>query len=537
MKRLFFVILFFALIPKVFAGEIDSLLIRLNKIMDNKDYYVKIREQNIQQIKETLGATHLTEERRYDIHLKLYEKYKKFRSDSAAVYTLKNLDIANKLGRKDLKQENTIHLAWLYSILGMYIEAQDLLENFDRSDLPERLLADYYETCSDFYSRYGQSTDNPVYYKKSEQYRDSLLTVLDPQSLKYRITYASKLLYSYQDVERTLKELLSETTDEDPERGLIAYYLGFLYKMEDNKALSEKYFMISAISDIENCVKDNASLRELALVYYETGNIDRAYKFMQSAIDDALFCNARYRAIEISASYPIINASYRVKEENQKNSLQVSLIIISILSLFLIMGIAHTYSQMKKLSLIREELSNTNRKLSELNQDLLVVNNRLKDSNHIKEEYIAHFFDLCSMYINKLESYRKTLNKHASNKHWDELFGILRSTTLIETELEELYKKFDVIFLTLYPSFVEEFNALQIKEEQIILKPGELLNTELRIFALIRLGITDSVKIAGFLRYSISTIYNYRVKARNNASVSRDLFEDKVMAIGTAGLL
>jgi len=505
--------------------------------MDNKAYYAKAREQNIQQIKATLAATHLTAERRYDIHLKLYEKYKKFHSDSATVYILKNLDIANELGRKDLKQESTIHLAWLYSTLGMYIEAQDLLENFDKSDLPERLIADYYETCSDFYSRYGQSIDNPAYYKKSEQYRDSLLSVLDPYSLRYRITYAAKLLYGYQDVEQMLKDLLSETTDEDPERGLIAYYLGFMYKMKENKTLAEKYFMISAISDIENCVKDNASLRELALIYYETGNIDRAYKFMQSAIDDAVFCDARYRAVEISASYPIINASYRVKEEHQKNNLQILLIIISILSLFLIMGIARIYSQMKRLSFIREELSGTNRKLNDLNQDLLIVNNRLKDSNHIKEEYIAHFFDLCSMYINKLENYRKTLNKHASNKHWDELFGILRSTTLIETELEELYKKFDVIFLTLYPSFVEEFNALQTEEEQIILKSGELLNTELRIFALIRLGITDSVKIAGFLRYSISTIYNYRVKARNNASVSRDLFEEKVMGIGTAELL
>ena len=269
------------------------------------------------------------------------------------------------------------------------------------------------------------------------------------------------------------------------------------------------------------------------MIYYESGDIDKAYKFMQSAIDDAIFCNARYRAVEISSSYPIINASYRAKEKNQKDNLQVSLSIISVLSLFLVAGIIYIYSQMKRLSFIREELSDMNQKLSELNRDLLVVNNRLKESNRIKEEYIAHFFDLCSTYVNKLENYRKTLNKHASGKHWDEVFGILQSTTLIETELEELYKNFDAIFVSLYPSFVEEFNSLQTKEEQIILKPGELLNTELRIFALIRLGITDSVKIAGFLRYSISTIYNYRVKARNGAAVSRDIFEDKVMEIGT----
>ena len=516
-----------------FAEETDSLLLRLDKVMNNKEYYVRNREQDIQQLKQTLNTKHLSPERCYDINLKLYEKYKKFRSDSAVVYILKNMEIANDIGRKDMKQESMIHLAWLYSTRGMYIEAQNLLESFDKSDLPEQLFADYYETCSDFYSRYGQSIDNPVYYKKSEQYRDSLLSVLDSQSLRYRITYSAKLLYSYQEVEPMLKDLLTETTDEDPERGLIAYFLGFFYQMKDNRELSEKYYIISAISDIENCIKDNASLRALALIYYETGNIDRAYKFMQSAIDDAIFCDARYRAVEISSSYPIINASYSKKENNQKNNLQLSLIIISILSLFLIAGIIYIYRQMKKLSFTREELSNTNRKLSDLNQDLLVVNDRLTESNHIKEEYIAHFFDLCSTYINKLENYRKILNKHASNKQWDELFGILRSTTLIETELEELYRNFDAIFLSLYPSFVDEFNALQIKEEQIVLKQGEQLNTELRIFALIRLGITDSVKIAAFLRYSISTIYNYRVKARNNAAVSRDVFENKVMEIGT----
>ena len=533
MKAFFLTVLLFASVMEVSAEERDSLLLRLDKIMNNKEYYVKNREINIQQIKQTLTSNRLSAERRYDIHLKLYEKYKKFHSDSAVVYILKNIEIANDIGRKDMKQESTIYLAWLYSTLGMNIEAQDLLENFDRSDLPKRLFADYYETCNDFYSRYGQSTDNPVYYRKSEQYRDSLLSVLDPQSLHYRITYAAKLLYSYQEVQETLKDLLSETTDEDPERGLIAYYLGFFYQMKVDKVHSEKYYMISAISDIENCIKDNASLRALALFYYEEGNIDRAYKFMQSAIDDAVFCNARYRAVEISSSYPIINASFQAKEKNQKDNLQISLIIISILSLFLVAGIIYIYRQMKRLSFIREELSNTNRKLSELNQDLLVVNNRLKESNHIKEEYIAHFFNLCSSYINKLENYRKTLNKHATNKHWDEVFGILRSTTLIETELEELYKNFDAIFVNLYPSFVEEFNALQTKEEQIVLKQGELLNTELRIFALIRLGITDSMKIAGFLRYSISTIYNYRVKARNNATVSRDAFENNVMEIGT----
>lgn len=194
---------------------------------------------------------------------------------------------------------------------------------------------------------------------------------------------------------------------------------------------------------------------------------------------------------------------------------------------------------MKRVSRIRKELYRANVKLIDLNQGITDTNKQLKEvniqlseSNHIKEEYIAHFFDLCSTYITKLEDYRKSLNKKAANNQLDDLFKTLKSTAFVDNELEELYKNFDNIFLSLYPTFVEDFNTLLISEEQIVLKPGELLNTELRIFALIRLGITDSVKIASFLRYSLSTIYNYRTKARNKAAVSRDEFENLVMRIG-----
>ncbi|MNE44367.1 hypothetical protein D3C80_1385890 [compost metagenome] len=204
------------------------------------------------------------------------------------------------------------------------------------------------------------------------------------------------------------------------------------------------------------------------------------------------------------------------------------------------MAIAYVYMQMKKVTRIKEELFVTNEKLAQLNKEISSTNEQLNErnaelseSNHIKEEYIAHFFDLCSTYINKLEGYRKELNKKVSDKKLEELFKMLKSTKVVDNELEELYNNFDSIFLNLYPTFVNDFNSFLIPDEQVVLKQGELLNTELRIFALIRLGITDSVKIAAFLRYSLSTIYNYRTKARNKAIVSRDEFEKMVARIGS----
>lgn len=540
MAKLLLTVLLTGIAPLLFSQSSDSIIIRLNRIVNNKDYYTTNKEQNIQNLKQLLSVKNLSLEQSYDINFKLYEEYKKYKSDSAVHYMLENRKIAKKLEKKDLQQESDLQLAWLYSTKGLYIESKQLLDNIDKRTLPQRLLPLYYDSQMEFCSHYGQSNDDFKYYQESDLYRDSLLSVLDSQSLKYQVTYATKIFYEGErekgerdKAEKLLLSLLDKTTEKDAERAMIAYLLGHMYKGTGDIDLQKKYFSISAITDIENCIKDNASLQALALTYYEIGDIDKAYKFIQLAIDDAIFCNVRYRTVEASAFYPIINASYQAKERKQKSELQTYLILISILSVALIIGIIYVYKQMKRLSQIRKELYKTNKKLTQLNNDLHSTNNELQEANHIKEEYIAHFFDLCSAYIDKLENYRKSLNKKAANKQIDELYKMLKSTTIVENELEDLYKNFDEIFLNLYPSFVDEFNSLLLEDERILPKHGELLNTELRIFALIRLGITDSVKIASFLRYSLRTVYNYRTKVRNKAAVSRDEFEEMVKKIGT----
>lgn len=237
----------------------------------------------------------------------------------------------------------------------------------------------------------------------------------------------------------------------------------------------------------------------------------------------------------MSEFYSIINASYQEKEVQARKQLEYYLYLISILSLFLVGAIVYVYRQMRKVSKVKEELSISGEKLQELNVELQSVNEQLSDfneqlheSNRIKEEYIAQFFDICSSYIDKLDDYRKKLNKKAMSRQFDELSEILKSSSVTDDELNELYRRFDIIFINLYPDFVKELNALFLPEEKIELKEGEILNTELRILALERLGINDGVKIAAFLRYSVSTIYNYRTKIRNKSTVSREEFEQKV---------
>lgn len=193
---------------------------------------------------------------------------------------------------------------------------------------------------------------------------------------------------------------------------------------------------------------------------------------------------------------------------------------------------------MKNLSRARNELQvainqlkDLNNNLHEANAKLSNLNNELFESNHVKEQYIANFLRICSNYIDKLDSYKKKVHKQIAARKVSELFESTKSNQLIEDELKEFYKNFDDTFLSIYPAFVKKVNALLQPDEQIILKKGELLNTELRIFALIRLGISDSSKIAKLLRYSNSTIYNYRVKVKNKAAVERDDFENYIMKI------
>jgi len=518
----------------------DDILAKLNLALKNKEHYVQLKEERILNFKK-IKSDNLTKEQEYNYNKTLYTEFQKFNSDSAIFYVKKNLKIASELQNNALEDLANLELVTLYSSSGKYRESEAILKSIDKKKLSVSLLPTYYVAYREFFEHYAANSYDVKYLRQIQKYRDSLLTVLDPNTLNYKVTKIQQGMSknTLGDSQRKLMALLKNVKEEDPQYAMITYLLGNIYEATHQQELRKKYFALSATADLKNANKDNASLQELALVFYEMGDVDMAYKLTQSAIEDALYCNVQFRTLLMSEVYSIINTVYLEKEAKRKTELQLYLICISLLSVFLIIAVIYVYKQMKKVSRIRGELYETSQKLAELNQDITETNKQLQErnaqlseSNHIKEEYIAHFFSLCSTYINKLENYRIILNKKATAKQFDEIYKMLKSTTLVDNELEELYKNFDIIFLNLYPTFVKDFNALLIKEEQIVLKQGELLNTELRIFALIRLGITDSVKIAAFLRYSLSTIYNYRTRARNKAAVSRNDFEEMVMKIG-----
>ena len=277
----------------------------------------------------------------------------------------------------------------------------------------------------------------------------------------------------------------------------------------------------------------------MAELLYEEGDVERANNYMKKNVADASLYNARLRNVQASKMLPVIDRSYQMEKEQQRRKLQVFLSVISILSVFLITTIGYIVRQMKKLAKARREVVCANEELQKLNGELVKANRRQKlmndaltEVNCIKEEYIGRFLGLCSAYIDKLETYRRMLNKKAASGKVEELYKTLKSSQFIDDELKEFYRNFDNSFLNIFPDFVECFNLLLPQDEAIVPKQDERLTTELRIFALIRLGITDSAKIAGFLRYSITTIYTYRSKLKNK-SLHRDDFEERVMEIGS----
>ncbi|MGC3978259.1 MAG: DUF6377 domain-containing protein [Paludibacteraceae bacterium] len=320
----------------------------------------------------------------------------------------------------------------------------------------------------------------------------------------------------------------------------MAYSISKAYRGKKDRELEKKWLAVSAENDIKSANKEYVSLRTLAVLLYEEGDIDRAYKYIKRSLDDALFCNARLRTLEISSIMPIIDKAYQHQVASRQRLMFISLLIISTLTLLLLIAVFYIYRQMNRLSLARknladayEQLNNLNHELAETNIQLKDANETLKDANLIKEKYIGRYLEQCSIYINKMDEYRHQLNKTASEGKMSEVITAIKSTRFIDAELRNFYSDFDHTFLQLFPTFIDELGELMVDKDELQLKESELLNTGLRVFALIRLGIKDSEKISSFLRYSISTIYNCRTKFRNKSKGQRDLFEENVTRIGT----
>lgn len=522
----------------------NALLFEIDKAIKNNSIYTQNKEQKITQLKHLLKNSMLPIDK-YELTKNLYHNYNSYQSDSALVYARKNFQIATNLQDKEKLTQAKINLVSIMGTLGMYKEGIDLLNliKIERSSL---LKGSFYSASRTIYGQMADNSSSPYekekYVSILKKYRDSCITFYTNNSISY-ITAKADWYLDQKKYSKTLDLLLPnfpQIQQNDPNRAIISYLISQAYKQKRDRLQEKKWLSISALSDLQLAKKEYISLRSLAFLLYEEGDIERAYIYIKRSLDDAVACNARLRTYEISKMLPIISESYQKQNETNKFQLVVFLISASFLVLVLLALLALLFKQIKKVSNAKKALGDANERLSELNAELNIFNDKLNlsnitltEANLLKEIYIGRYMDQSSDYLGKLDEYQRKLNVLATTGKINELISTIKSKEYIDNELKEFYANFDKTFLELFPNFINEFNELLVIEEQIHPKEGEELNTELRIFALIRLGIKDSAKIAIFLRYSISTIYNYRSQLKNKSAGPREEFEEKVMNIGT----
>lgn len=505
--------------------QTKEILEQLDRTIRHKSDYHRLKEARIDSLKQVL-QTAATPQEQCDLCGSLFYEYLHYQADSSLAYVERKARLLPRLNRPDLENEVRINRAEVMGVMGMYNEAGTELARVHKDALSTGGLLYYYHTQRAYhgwladYTAYQPAKEK--YLKITEAYRDSILSIIGP-GLSTDIVRAERLLLAG-NPDEALSLLASH--DEDgmtmPNRAYLNYTLFEAWQKKGDVEHEIYYLARTALVDIRMAAREYASLQRLARLMYEQGDLARAYRYMACSMEDAVACNARLRFLEVTEFYPIVERAYRDLEEKKHDLQYVISVSVSILAILFITLAVYLYISMKKLAQMRQNLSIAN-------GQLMAANRTLEETGKIKEVYIARYLDRCVMYLEKLEQYRLSLDKLLRASKMDELVKLVRSDNFLQDERKAFYKEFDKSFLNLFPNFITDFNQLLTDEGKIYPKQNELLNTELRIFALIRLGVTDANSIAHFLGYSLATVYNYRSKIRGKARGDKDTFEQQVM--------
>lgn len=542
-------IMCFSALTSSFAQNknIKDLYEQLDQAIKQSQYYINQKESRITKIKKQSRQGH-TPQQLLTAYYKLYEEYKTYKSDSSIYYIHQAIDLAKRNNMKsDITKLRSL-LALQYSTSGAFTEALHVLQSIDKKTLNNSNKKDYYIAFYHVYGELGFSnihidTDlSQEFYNKQNCCRDTLFSILSPNSEDY-LMRKEVMLTSQNKLKEALKIndiRLSKCKKGSHEYGIVAYYRYLIYRSLKDEDMVKYWLLQSAICDVKCAINDQASLWILAEILSKEKDVERSYKYINFSWNaNKRFCT-RIRGWQISPVLGTIDHNYQAELKKANHHLIFAITCVSLLVIALALLTFYVNKQKSYLSKARNELKKTNTQLEELNNKLSSTNGMLKasndklnESNGVKEEYIGQFLGACSHYIDKLDKMRLNVNKMVKNKQYNELYSMTKSSEVKEQELEELYANFDKVFLNLFPNFVEDLNGLLKEECQIHLSSPNKLSAIVRVFALIRLGIDDSTKIAEFLHYAVNTIYNYRAKLRNGAINDRNEFEKKVRELGT----
>jgi DNA-binding CsgD family transcriptional regulator len=518
MRLLFLVGLFsFALAPAFSTTpQTDSLLIVLNQTLENREQYIQEKLKRIDRYRDELKSKSARNpELEFQLLDKLSTEYETFVYDSAFTYIRKLQHLAYKLNDPVKIAHAKIKLGFILISSGMFKETLDSLGSLNVRTLPDSSRMKYYFILARTYYDLGDFDKDvfytPYYNDLGNLYIDSAKSLCTPESYTFVYLSGLKNLKNENNEEalKDLNRLLDEYKLTPHELAVTASTLSYFYITHNQPDEAIHLLAQAAIADIKSATKETSAMSILADLLYKKGDISNAYVYIQQAMEDALFYGARQRKIQVGAILPLIAAEKLHNVEAQRRIWLIYSSAITLLSVLVVVFAWIIYKQVKKLRRTQKALL---------------------EANRIKEEYIGFYFNVNSEYLNKAESLKTSIEHKLMTKKIEEIKFLVNNFNL-KKDREDLFINFDKIFLKLFPDFVTTFNSYFKDEDKIVLKEGQLLNTELRIFALIRMGIHDTEKIAKILDYSINTIYNYKARIKGKSIVPNDQFEQKIMEI------
>ena len=497
----------------------DELLHRLDQYIARRDEFSSKKEKKLIRMKKKLNLTSSKRER-LSLYNQIYREYYTYRYDSAMVYANRGLQLAEQLHNDYFINLNKINRAAVLSTGGFYSQAEDLLLSLKSEDISPKLMQYYYYTLTWVYNYWGAFCERSEFKEEmQDKKRLYLAKTLEYVGNKHSALYyylSGELEYLLHCTDKKVlgwyQKALAASPIDSRVHASAAYCIARYYQDNGQMDIYEKYLVEAAISDQICPLKENLALQELSTYLYnkDAKYAKRVSKYIYCSMEDAQFYNNRLRMVEISRILPLITETNHQQEIRQNRIITASLVVVSIVSLGFLAMMFFVFRINKRLAKSRREVRSQNMLLEELNQKLLNTNKR-------RETYMRLFMDISAVYIKKLDDYRKLVSRKIKAKQTADLLTAINSYKLAEEEASSFYIRFDKAFMDLYPNFVDEFNQLLLPEKQIVLPAPNSLTKELRIYALMRLGITDGQELATLLFYSTQTIYNYKTSIRKRA--------------------
>ena len=548
-----------AFADKVISPENERALQQLDDLLQRADEFAKAREMQIEQLKKRLyNATN--DEEKFWITKDIFDEYKIFDGDSALLYGKMAIKVADGINRPDLQNELHIVSSYTYAGIGLLDESYEELSKVNIDELSANAKVDYMGQQIYLLTHVEQFKNvNPVVEqmpKDGQAILDSIVNIIEPTHPEYYYYIGYQALKDQESAQKALDTIIPQLDNleyNSQQDAKLLWVVARLYSTVRNRERKLHYLTLSAITDMKIGNREIASLEEISGMMDSEGDLNRAYNYIQYCLQCAEKYKNRVRALRIATLESYISKKYQERFMEMQQRIYVYLIITILLAVILLVSTIYIYRQRQKLaksnkqinsakeevteklselSKAYSQLAENNQKLIEMSDELRLTNDKIAESDYVKVKCIGSIIALCSQYINKMEDSRRGFARQLKTNRYEQAMQMAESPEQSQKELKEFFEQFDSMFLSIYPDFVADFNALLRPEDAIVPKNPSGLNTELRIHALIRLGILDSVSIAEILHCSVQTVYNKRMKVRNKAIVSKDNFVEIVKNLG-----